>query len=70
MKVLLLSRYDRLCASSRLRTMQYLPMLADAGIQCPTRVFGKPHRNWRSGPGIYAPSWQPGPGRGAGPISC
>lgn len=32
MKVLLLSRYDRLGASSRLRTMQYLPMLADAGI--------------------------------------
>lgn len=32
MKVLLLSRYDRLGASSRLRTMQYLPALADAGI--------------------------------------
>lgn len=33
MKVLILTRYDRQGASSRLRTMQYLPYLADAGIE-------------------------------------
>ena len=33
MKVLLLARYDRQGASSRLRTMQYLPYLADAGLE-------------------------------------
>lgn len=32
MKTLLLSRYSRLGASSRLRTMQYLPFLAEAGL--------------------------------------
>lgn len=31
-KVLILARYDRQGASSRLRTMQYLPYLADAGL--------------------------------------
>lgn len=33
MKVLLLARYDRQGASSRLRTMQYLPYLADIGLE-------------------------------------
>lgn len=33
MKILLLSRYSRKGASSRLRTMQYLPKLAEAGLQ-------------------------------------
>ncbi len=33
MKVLLLCRYPRLGASSRLRSYQYLPLLADAGIE-------------------------------------
>lgn len=33
MKILLLSRYTRLGASSRLRTMQYLPALAREGIE-------------------------------------
>jgi glycosyltransferase involved in cell wall biosynthesis len=33
MKVLMLSRYGRLGASSRLRTMQYLPFLAEAGLE-------------------------------------
>lgn len=33
MKVLLLARYDRQGASSRLRTMQYLPYLAAAGLE-------------------------------------
>lgn len=36
MKVLALTRYDRQGASSRLRTMQYLPALAEAGLE--TRV--------------------------------
>ncbi|MCG7947610.1 MAG: glycosyltransferase family 1 protein, partial [Candidatus Thiodiazotropha taylori] len=33
MKVLLLSRYPRLGASSRLRSYQYLPGLAENGIE-------------------------------------
>lgn len=33
MKILLLSRYSRMGASSRLRTMQYLPALAEAGLE-------------------------------------
>ena len=33
MKLLVLSRYDRLGASSRLRMLQYLPALARAGIE-------------------------------------
>jgi glycosyltransferase involved in cell wall biosynthesis len=37
MKILLFSRYSRLGASSRLRTMQYLPVLAEAG--CEVEVF-------------------------------
>lgn len=36
MKVLILSRYDRQGASSRLRTMQYIPYLAETGLD--TRV--------------------------------
>ena len=32
MKVLLLTRYQRQGASSRMRFMQYLPYIADAGI--------------------------------------
>lgn len=34
MKVLLLTRYGRLGASSRLRSLQFLPWLQDAGISC------------------------------------
>ncbi|MCB0134485.1 MAG: glycosyltransferase family 4 protein [Caldilineaceae bacterium] len=33
MKILALTRYDRQGASSRLRTMQYLPALAEAGLE-------------------------------------
>lgn len=33
MKVLLLSKYPRMGASSRLRSLQYIPALADAGIE-------------------------------------
>ena len=36
---LVLTRYDRLGASSRLRTMQYLPALAAAGIAAEVRPF-------------------------------
>lgn len=36
---LILTRYDRLGASSRLRTMQYLPALAAAGIAADVRPF-------------------------------
>ena len=32
MKILILSRYDRRGASSRLRTMQYIPYLSGAGF--------------------------------------
>lgn len=39
MKVLLLSRYGRLGASSRLRMMQYLPQLAASGIKVETAPF-------------------------------
>jgi hypothetical protein len=34
MKILLLSRYGRLGASSRLCLLQYLPLLRQAGILC------------------------------------
>lgn len=33
-KVLLLNRYDRLGASSRVRTLQYIPYFANEGIEC------------------------------------
>lgn len=33
-KVLLLNRYDRLGASSRVRTLQYIPYFAEEGIEC------------------------------------
>lgn len=39
MKILLLSRYTRLGASSRLRTAQYLPFLADAGFDVEIASF-------------------------------
>jgi len=39
MKLLILSRYDRLGASSRLRTMQYLPWLEAAGINAQIEPF-------------------------------
>jgi len=39
MKILLLSRYSRQGASSRLRTMQYLPYLAEAGIDVEVAPF-------------------------------
>lgn len=39
MKLLVLSRYDRLGASSRLRIMQYLPALAEAGIEATVAPF-------------------------------
>jgi len=34
MKILILSRYSRMGASSRLRTLQYIPLWESAGIQC------------------------------------
>lgn len=37
MKILLLSRYSRLGASSRLRFFQYLPLLRQASIECTVR---------------------------------
>lgn len=41
MKILALTRYGRLGASSRLRTMQFLPLLKTAGIDSSTRpLFG------------------------------
>lgn len=39
MKILLLSRYTRLGASSRLRTMQYVPVLAREGIEVQAAPF-------------------------------
>jgi glycosyltransferase involved in cell wall biosynthesis len=38
-KVLLLPRYGRVGASSRLRSLQYLPVLADAGVQVTTQAL-------------------------------
>ena len=35
----MLSRYDRQGASSRLRTMQYVPLLAEAGIEVDIAPF-------------------------------
>ena len=37
---------------------------------CPTVVFGSPRAAGARGPGLYAPSWQPGLGREADPIAC
>lgn len=46
---------------------------ANANGSCPRIVYGKKRDNrlgTKEGPGIYAPTWQPGPGREAGPITC
>jgi Tol biopolymer transport system component len=46
---------------------------ANANGSCPRIVYGKKRGNRlgsSEGPGIYAPAWQPGPGREAGPLSC
>lgn len=43
MKALLLSRYDRLCASSRLRSCQYLPYLALQGVAVAPVALGGLH---------------------------
>jgi hypothetical protein len=51
MKVLLLARYDRQGASSRLRTMQYLPYLADAGLE--VRVESLFDANYLEGTSIF-----------------
>lgn len=45
-------------------------MAVNADGTCPTVVFGSPRAVGASGPGLYAPSWQPGLGREAGPIAC
>lgn len=37
---------------------------------CPMMVVGKPRTEKAFGPGLYAPTWQPGPGREAGSIAC
>jgi len=37
---------------------------------CPTVIFGSRRAAGAQGPGLYEPSWQPGPGREAGPIVC
>lgn len=39
MKILLLTRYGRLGASSRLRSLQYVPWLEAAGIQCTVQAL-------------------------------
>src|SRR5450759_3009509 len=38
-KILLLTRYDRLCASSRVRFLQFLPALAAQGFDFDVRPF-------------------------------
>jgi Tol biopolymer transport system component len=46
-------------------------MEINADGTCPTTVLGKPRpKNSLGGAALYAPTWQPGPGRGAGPIAC
>lgn len=50
-------------------------MQVNADGTCPRRVVGQRRKEDPSGlrlvgPGLYAPTWQPGPGREAGPISC
>lgn len=45
-------------------------MAVNADGSCPTVVFGSPRAAGARGPGLYEPSWQPGPGREAGPIVC
>jgi Tol biopolymer transport system component len=43
---------------------------ANADGSCPRRLLGRPGKGLHFGPGLYAPVWQPGPGREAGPMSC
>jgi Tol biopolymer transport system component len=46
---------------------------ANANGSCPRIVYGRKrgdHLGSGEGPGIYAPAWQPGPGREAAPIAC
>jgi Tol biopolymer transport system component len=45
-------------------------MQANADGSCVKRILGRPGRYGANGPGLYGPTWQPGPGREAGPISC
>lgn len=45
-------------------------MAVNADGTCPTVVFGSPQAAGARGPGLYVLSWQPGPGREAGPIVC
>jgi Tol biopolymer transport system component len=45
-------------------------MQVNADGSCARRVLGRPGRDGLTGPGLYGPSWQPGPGREAGPIAC
>lgn len=45
-------------------------MEINADGSCPTNVFGVPREEKALGPGLYGPTWQPGPGREAGPIAC
>jgi hypothetical protein len=48
-----------------------LLMEINADGTCATTVLGKPRpRNSLGGAALYAPTWQPGPGREAGPIAC
>jgi glycosyltransferase involved in cell wall biosynthesis len=64
MKVLALTRYDRLGASSRVRTLQYLPALAAAGIEVEVqpllserylrRLYAAAGRPWRQVVAGYA----------------
>lgn len=37
---------------------------------CPSPLVGQPRSSLRSNAALHAPTWRPGPGREAGPISC
>lgn len=45
-------------------------MAVNADGSCSTVIFGSRRAAGAQGPGLYEPSWQPGPGREAGPIVC
>jgi Tol biopolymer transport system component len=48
-------------------------MEINAEGSCPTRLIGRPRAGRLPkplGPGLYGPTWQPGPGREAGAIQC
>lgn len=45
-------------------------MQVNADGSCAKRVLGHFGHDYLAGPGLYGPSWQPGLGRGAGPINC